>query len=497
MTIAAQPRPMPASVLIIGDGQLGVLAAIAIKQALPRSSVTVIPSQGDPSRFADHIGTAMPFTNQLHDRLGIDEMELVQKAGASHRLITRYRGWRDDGQDGISCYGKGAQSLGNGFTGQFSGVRQGQSETDVLLTPAVALAATQRFRMPDGDPHSPLALVEYALRWNVGAYRDLLIEQAMRLGVQYLPHLPVDVQMGEDGTIKAVIMEQGAAPIAADLLIDCSGPARWLISRMPGMQFESWAGQLPCDRFLIAPPADAVAALEDWLTITPQGWVQEIGGRDGVRRIFASSASLDMEAVEQEFMKTGATEAVAVDIMPGMLRQPFCGNVVALGDAAASFEPLSGANLDLAHRQLSLLLELLPGQMIEPRERDEYNRRAGLMGVAMRDWLGSHYAGLAGQDTPFAHHVKAKQPSPQLASLMDQHRRRGRLPIIEEAPMVPQEWGAVLRATGSRSQPSVQMLAQPPEYYQAMAKMAETAVRAAVDAAPPYLEWLQSVLSKR
>jgi tryptophan 7-halogenase len=148
----------------------------------------------------------------------------------------------------------------------------------------------------------------------------------------------------------------------------------------------------------------------------------------------------------------------------------------------------------LAHRQLSLLLELMPGKMIEAGERDEFNRRAGLMAVAMRDWLGSHYAGLAARTTPFASHANGMKHSASLTRLIDQHRRHGRLPFFEEAPMLSQEWSAVLRATGTASRPSVHMLAQPASRYEALARQAQAAARAAVDAAPPYLEWLTSVL---
>jgi tryptophan 7-halogenase len=494
MNATAKLRELPQAVLIMGDGQLGILAAIALKRALPSSAVTVVPCERNPAIFADHIGTAFPFTNRLHDRLGIDELELVKKAGASHRLVTRYIGWKDNSEDGVSCYGSGAQSLGNAFTGQFAGVRPGQSEAEAMLTPAVALAMTGRFCAPDGDPHSPLASVDYALRWNIGGYRDLLIDMATRLGIQYVPHRPMDVERAEDGALRSVGLGQESGRIAADLFIDCSGPQRWLIGQMPGVAFESWADQLPCDRFLIAPPAEPVAALEDRLTLTAQGWTQEIGGRDGVHRIFGFSSALDIDAAEAEFMKSGATEAVAAAIIPGALAQPFLKNVIALGDAAASFEPLGGANLDLAHRQLSLLLELMPGKAIEAGERDEFNRRASLMAVAMRDWLGSHYAGLEGRTAPFAYHTKGMKRSASLTRLIDQHRRHGRLPFFEEAPMLSQEWSALLRATGTASRPSVHMQAQPASRYQALAQQAQAAARAAVDAAPPYLEWLTSVL---
>jgi len=424
-------------------------------------------------------------------------MDIVQKAGASHRLITGYRNWCGEGLEDVSGYGSGNPALGNAFTGHFEGVRkQGKEGETRVPTPAAALAATGRFRPPDGDPNSPLATIDYALRWNVPAYRDLLIAMATKLGVQYVPHLPVNAHLNPQGDIAAVVLGDDGGTIAADLFIDCSGPMRWLMRRMPDAALDSWADYLPCDRVLIAVPSQPVLALEDRLSLTTHGWMSEIGGRDGIMRIFAFPASLGTEKAEEQLIAAGATEAVGASIHPGALAKSFIGNVVAIGDAAASFEPIGGANLDLAHRQLALLLELLPGRQVEPRERDEYNRRAGLMAVAMRDWLGSHYAGPKIPGTPFTVWAEKIAQAPSLALLIDQHRRHGRAPFFEEAPMLPSEWSAMLRALGIASAPSAHVLAQPREQTRQLIQQAENIARAAVSAAPPYGEWLASLLSQ-
>jgi tryptophan 7-halogenase len=496
MISQTEPRELPRAIVVIGDGQVGISAAIALRRALPSTTVTVIPVSPDPAAFADRIGTALPFTNRLHDRLGIDEMELVRKAGASHRLVTRYRGWTGPQHNDINDYGRGSQTLGNAFTGQFKGVRDGEQDFGQhLLTPAAALAATGRFSLPDGDPYSPLASVDYAMRWNVDAYRSLLIEQAQAMGVQYVPQTPLDVQRNEQVDVQAILLGQDGRSLAADLFIDCSGPTRWLIGRMEGAVLDSWVEYLPCDRILLAAPGEPVLALEDRMNLTPHGWLAEIGGRDGVQRVMAFPSALGNADAEAALIQAGATAAIVANIQPGALAKPFVRNVVALGDAAASFEPIGGANLDLAHRQLSLLLELLPARTVEPRERDEYNRRAGLMAEAMRTWLASHYLASGQLGTPFARHIGQLTQTPELILLADQYRRRARLPFLEEAPMPPGEWSALLRAVGFIAAPSTHALAKPPERVRATLEQMEKAANAALAAASPYGEWLESVLA--
>ena len=66
MSIAREP---PRRLVVAGAGQMGALAAIALKRALPQSEVIVVGTPPDPSAFADRAPTALPFTNRLHDRL--------------------------------------------------------------------------------------------------------------------------------------------------------------------------------------------------------------------------------------------------------------------------------------------------------------------------------------------------------------------------------------------------------------------------------------------
>ena len=177
---------------------------------------------------------------------------------------------------------------------------------------------------------------------------------------------------------------------------------------------------------------------------------------------------------------------------PGRTEQAWIGNVVALGDAAATFEPLAWLNLDLAHRQLALLLELLPGRDPDPRERAEFNRRAGLMADRVRDLLGAHYAapGAAHLATP----AGPLERSPELALALDQYTRRGRLPFFEEMPLAVQECSALLEALGHRPGEGALSLAADPREGEAARGAFAAKASAALNSVPPYGAWLRQVL---
>jgi tryptophan halogenase len=156
-----------------------------------------------------------------------------------------------------------------------------------------------------------------------------------------------------------------------------------------------------------------------------------------------------------------------------------------MGDAAARFEPLGPLHLDLAHRQLALLLEMLPGRAITPLERAEYNRRSVLMMEGVHEVLALHFAGIAAQ------RVFGAQVLPgRVGAVIDQFLRRGRIPFREELPLLGQEQFALLVALGWRPglPPAAQVTDAAGEARARAAFAAEA--RAALAFAPAYDQWL-------
>jgi tryptophan halogenase len=481
----SEPRELPRRVVVAGDGPVGVLAAIALRRALPSSEVTVVGTPPYPAALADRAPTALPFTNKLHDRLGIDEERLVREAGASHRLVTRFLGWGGDGQEGVVAYGAAIDPrLKTGFARDWGGGPRNASTAAPPGSIGEVLAAAGRFRPPSGEADSPLADLDYALRWNVPAYRDLLIREAGRLGVKYLRGAIGAAQPDGEGGLSAIAVA-GAGAIEADLFVDCTGPGAMLLSQLPGAVRTGWNAHLPIRALLLGKPAEPVLSLEDRIELVEGGWLAQLAGRDGRHAMLALAEGVGEEAA---LAALPAEPLGLVQLDPGCAREPWLGNVVALGDAAAHFEPLGWLNLDLAHRQLALLLELLPGRRPDPRERAEFNRRAALMALRVRDVLGAHYA------APAAGRFGLLDRSPELEVALDQYTRRGRLPFVEEAPLLVQELSGLLRALGH--QPGEAPFTAPADPRQAEAAggafgaMAQAALRST----PPYGAWLGEVL---
>ncbi|MEW4449434.1 tryptophan 7-halogenase [Qipengyuania sp. JC766] len=474
-------------VVVAGGGQVAILTAIGIRRALPRSDVIVIGLPPDRAAFADFAATALPFTNRLHDRLGVEEADLVLKCGASHRLITRYRDWGGGGQAGLLPYGGGQDpALQTRFAQEWGGGPRNVSRERPAGSLSEVLAEAGRFAPPPPDMETPLSRVEYGLRWNPPAYRDLLIGIAQQLGIAHVPGPIAALEPDDAGGIASVAIE-GSERIAADLFVDCSGSGAALAAAMPGYARIDWTSELPVRRVLVGKPGPAVLALEDRMSLVPEGWRSELNGRDGVQ---VSLAMADGGAEDAAVNALGAEPIAGIALSPVRIRDAWTGNVIALGDAAAQFEPLGFLNLDLAHRQLDLLLEMLPGRAILPPERAEYNRRAGLMMDAVRDTLALHYA------APGARAVFGEQAAvPDAVRIaLDQFERRGRLPFREEAPFLKQEEMELLTALGFMPGRAPQHGAMDPrEVEMALARVQRDA-KEALDYAPDYRQWMAHVL---
>lgn len=475
-------------IVIAGGGQVGVLAAIGLKRTLPQAEVLVLGFAPDRAAFADHAATALPFTNHLHDRLGIEEARIVGSAGGSHRLVVRYAGWAGDGRQRAMSYGADRDpALRTAFARDWDGGPRNTSTERSSGSLAEVLAEAGQFAAPSSDAPPALAEIDYALRWNPRAYRDLLIASASRIGVAHRQATITGAEPDGEGGLAALIVD-GGIRIAADLFVDCSGPAAMLLSSLPAHRDISWGTVSPVCKILLGKPGAPVLALEDRFTLVDQGWRGELPGRDGLHVTFGLVPGVSEAAALRAL---GAEPLVALPLQPGRAATPWLGNVVALGDAAAWFEPLAFLNLDLAHRQLDLLLEMLPGRAIEPLERAEYNRRSGLMMDSVRDTLAAHYAA-PGARKRF---IGAAALSPELAAAIDQFTRRGRMPFREEAPLHAPEFRALLAALGFDQGLPPQAMALGSTAGDAARRSFDETARALRSQVPRYDEWMAAMLS--
>jgi tryptophan halogenase len=466
------------TVAVAGDGPTGLAAATALRRALPGSEVIVIPVPADPAALSDQAITATPYSNGFLSRIGIGEAGLVVRAGASHRMAVELGGWT--GPQSLSLHPYGA------------------APPEGAAAPAVAaaMAAAGRFAHPSDDPASPLSDIDYALRINPPAYRRHLAALAAQIGVVSRRAGLAAAVPDAQGRIAHVKLADGEV-IAADLFVDCSGPAALVAGALPGASAAGaetdWSRILPCDRLLLpaAPKPPCLTPL-DRITAKEFGWRAEVHGRDGTHATFAAHSASG--SPDEWVRAAGFDPAQIVTIRPGRRTRIWQANVVCIGDAAVRIEPLHWINQALAHAQIALLLELLPGREPDPFETRECNRRAAAMADRVRDYVALHYCATQRPAGPFWAHAASLERPESLERTLAEFTRRGRLPFFEEDIMPREAWIFAMASIGQQPAPTTRSLALSADRRTALADAQQARVQTAVRIAPTYAEWLAAYL---
>lgn len=468
------PREPLRQIAVAGDGITALAAAIALRRALPQCTVTLIPTPPEPAALADHSASLTPHSNAFHKQIGISEMTLAARVGASPRLGAELIGWAGEHSRAIHSFGSASPD-----------------GLDIASVPA-ALAEAGRFAHPSDDPTSPLADIDYALRVSPAAYRRHLSALAAHLGVARLTSRFAAALPDGEGGIARIKVSDGQ-DIEADLFIDCSGPAALLASALPPSARADWSHILPCDRLLVpAAPLPPRLTPLDRITATPLGWCSQVHGRDGTHVLFAANSSVGTP--EEWAGMAGFNPEALIAIAPGRRALVWQANVVSIGDAAAQFEPLHGLAPGLALAQIGLLLELLPGRDLHPLERAEFNRRAGAMADRVRDFIALHYCGSKRPDGAFWSYAAQLDRPESLQLTFDEFARRGRLPFFEEEIMPRDAWIMAMAAIGNTQGQTPVSLARSPTASAQLNAIHKARSQAALEAARPYPEWLAAYL---
>lgn len=468
-------------IVIVGDGQTGLMAGIALGQAVPSAQIAIVTTGPGFRGFADLASTALPFTNRLHDRLGLGEDTMVREAGATHRLAVIYAGWAGAGTSASMSYGM--QSAGRLWAGLAALGEGNAPAAPAVMDLGEALAKAGRFAPPAPEQDGLLAELDYALRWDRQRYTQLLVNRVSALNVRHHTSAIADIRQDEGG-IQQIDLADGTT-LEADLWLDCGGHAAPLASLLPGFARINWASRLPVRRVAFVRGNRGQLALADQLALTPAGWAAQTLGPDGKEAMLGLAEGRGDDDARRLF---GNDDLHFFDLAPGRIESAWQNNVVALGDAAMQIEPLAWTNLDVAHRMIDLLLEWLPGTDTQPLERKEFNRRFALMAEANCDFVASHYAAPAAEAL-----FGLPEQSAVLETSLRQFRLRGRTPFAEEAPLAADQWQAVLRALGIRPGNTALSRTIEPASLQSEISAHHRMVVAEAGRLPSYDAWLRSM----
>lgn len=418
------------SVVVLGGGITGLSAAAAFARTLPQVAVTLVETPVEPGALTDRLPGSQPAIQRFHQLIGLEEAELIASGAATWRIGMRFRNWSASGADWIHFTGECGPQIGTiGFHHLWArAARSGDALPWHRYAAAGVMAEAGRFVLPVDDSASPLASYDYALRIIPERYRQLLARHCGRLGVVTVPGALAGAELDATGAVAAILLADGRR-LSGDLYLDCAGPAAPLLSRLAS-DVESMSGWLPACRVAIMPGIGEPGAVDE-IERVASGWRWNAPG----------AGSGEVAGPDDDLPGS-------VSVTPSRQRTPWRRNVVAIGDAAATLDPLGWAGLTLAHRSIELALELLPDRDFHAVELAGYNRRATAIALAQRDFAALFYHCSNVPDGPFWRGAASLELPPTLSATLEQFHRRGYLVPADEDCIGESSWIAALAGLG-------------------------------------------------
>jgi len=448
MNSPGMPQGQIRKIALAGGGVTGWLAASLLARVLRGSREITVIETGEADAPQREFATLPPLTG-LHTILGIDENDMLSKTDGTFRLATKFSNWSRFGSEYLHPLGETGANLNSiAFRHHWLKLRQSGLSANYSDFNLCAVAAQAgKFARPSNDKRSVLSTLEYAYHIDTSLYATYLRHYACKQGVlSEQGQIAGTTRNGETGLVEAIVLEDGRR-FEADLFLDCTGAKSQIIGADAG--FEDWSTWLPCDRAIALstaggdislPCSESVAHDAGWR------WRIPLQNRVGHGFVYASKSMSDEDARAAFLAAVGSDtsgEATGWKFANGRRKDIWSGNVIALGAAAATLEPLENLQVHIAQIGVARLLALFPDASFAHGEREEYNRLMASELDRIRDFLILHYHATARSDSPFWNHCRDMSVPDTLARKITQFESRGRVVLYDEETFFEDSWASV------------------------------------------------------
>jgi tryptophan halogenase len=436
-------------IVIAGGGTAGWMVAAGLSRTLGKAlDITLVES--------DEIGTVgvgeatIPTLVTFHRLLDINEQEFMAATQGTFKLGIGFENWRDLNQNYIHSFGTtGKDHWTAGFQHFWLKGRERNLAGD-YGDYCVELKAA----LENKFAHLPRGGMNYAFHIDAGLYAKFLRKFSEGYGVKRVEGKISNVLTHDDtGFIKAIRLDSGTE-IAGDLFIDCTGFRALLIGQTLHEPYEDWSHYLPCDSAVAVQTESVGEAVPYTRSIAREaGWQWRIPlqHRVGNGMVYCSRYLSDEQAKQSLLANIEGkvrTEPRVIKFKPGQRRQTWVKNCVAVGLASGFIEPLESTSIHLIGRSIIRLLQMFPGERINPTDIEEFNRQTVAELEHIRDFIVLHYHVTNRQDTPFWNACRTMEIPASLQHRIDLFRETGRVFRFQNELFAENSWIQVMLGQG-------------------------------------------------
>jgi tryptophan halogenase len=443
------------SIVIVGGGTAGWMAAAALKRAVRTTADVTLVESADIGIVGVGEATVPPI-RQFNAMIGLDEAPFMRATQASLKLGIAFHDWGAIGDRYFHPFGHyGLNDEPGQFHQSWLSLRAAGYGAGLDDFSVCAVAARRgRMAPPTADRASPAAQLKWAFHFDAALYAKHLRVFCEGLGVERVEGEVVEVALRpQDGFVDGLALKDGRV-LTADLFIDCTGFRGLLIEGALQAGYEDWSQWLPVDRAVAAPCAK-VGPVQPYTTATADeaGWRWRIPlqHRTGNGYVF-SSAFLSEDRAARTLMGHLDGDPLAdprvLRFTSGRRKVSWSRNVVALGLAGGFIEPLESTSIHMVHSALNKLLLHFPDRDFGPLNIAAYNRKVAEEAERIRDFIILHYHATTRADAPFWDHVRTMTIPDSLAERVALFREGALLSPGSDEMFSRTSWAAVLLGQG-------------------------------------------------
>lgn len=418
------------SVVILGAGSSGLLAALTLKRRLPGLRIEVIHSS-KLGVIGVGEGTTPYVPAHIHGYLGFSEHEVFEAIQPVFKLGIRFT-WGKRPHFDYTFSGQQYDWRWQDLA-RNNGFYTDEDSSAIDLSSALMEAGKALPKRSDGLPDLPPP--GRMLAWHLENHRFVgWLESACRdEGVIFTDTEleSVETQSGDEPGIARLHLADGSAR-EADLFIDASGFASELLGKALGEPFEDFSSALFCDRAVAGGWERKDEPILPYTVSDSMqaGWCWRIDHPKRIHRgyVFSTDHLTDDKAVA-EFAEVApaVAEPRIVRFRSGRYPRAWIGNLVAIGNSAGFVEPLEATAIMVICLQCRWLADGLLDSELQPTVtmHDLFNRLHRNTWDDIRDFLALHYRFNDRLDTPFWTRCREETPLGKLDDLVSFYQENG------------------------------------------------------------------------
>jgi tryptophan halogenase len=422
------------SVIIVGGGSSGWMAAAYFSKIFPELTITLVESKNIP---VIGVGEAtVPLLNLFMAKLGYSDPQAWMPAcDATYKTGILFDNWYEIGDrywhpfDYLDYVDLGCHTGHCWYTWHRNSESEFQTRRSFYdsFFPSTKLNA-QALKAP--------SFREFAFHFDAHLFGEFLRQSAVR--VHHVRDDVLDVSLNDQGEIATVhTAEHG--DLTADLFLDCTGFRRRLISRVgPTQGLHSYANSLFCDRAVViriphSPADDREKTIPPFVKASAQaaGWIWSIPLYSRMSSGYVySSQFISEENAELELRRYWKgknlenVELLNVRFETGKLPCTWIKNCIAIGLAGGFIEPLESTGLAITQVGIEMAASMLDARFFDQEMIGRYNAHLSKFYNDIMEFIIVHYCFTKREDTPFWKAVKNETyVPPSLQARLEVFRR--------------------------------------------------------------------------